>query len=158
MEAAPRVGELTTAEVGLGRLGAFGLRMRVWWAKDRLTRELASGAASVDSRELALRAGQLTAKRTREVAASSIDDLLAQLDRGRPLLTSQVPFDAVKVRAARDQLSRLAVQLREPRRLRPQGMALVVLLLTDVERPLFGIGSTGDLSGAIIHASERLEP
>jgi hypothetical protein len=149
---------LSPLDLELGRLRAFGLRMRVWWAKDRLTRQLASGAASVDSRALALRAGQLTALRTREVVAESIDDLLEQLDRPRPLLTSQVPLDVAKLRAVRDQLSRLAALLREPRPLRPQGMALVVLLLTDVERPLFGVGGAADLSAAIISASERLEP
>jgi hypothetical protein len=149
---------LTPLDLELGRLRAFGLRMRVWWAKDRLTRQLASGAASVDSRALALRAGQLTARRTREVVAASIDDLLEQTNRPRPLLSSQVPFDVAKVRAAHEQLGQLATQLREPRPLRPQGMALVVLLLTDAERPLFGIGSEDDLIGAIIQASERLEP
>jgi hypothetical protein len=145
-------------EIELGRLRAFGLRMRVWWAKDRLTRELASGAASVDSRQLALRAGQLTARRTREIVAASIDDVLEQLDRARPLLSSQVRMDVAKVRAVREQLGGLAALVREPRPLRPQGMAQVVLLLTDVERPLFGLGSADDLSAAIIHAGERLEP
>jgi hypothetical protein len=149
---------LTGVDVGLGRLATFGLRMRVWWAKDRLTRQLAAGAASVDSRALALRAGQLTARRTREVVAASIEELLEELDRPRPMLSSQVPLDVAKLRTASDQLSRLATLLREPRPLRPQGMALVMLLMTDVERPLFGIGSDEELAGAIIHASERLEP
>jgi hypothetical protein len=149
---------LGTLDIELGRLRAFGLRMHVWWAKDRLTRDLASGAASVDSRALALRAGQLTAKRTREVIAASIDDLLAQLDGPPPLLTSQVRVDVKKLRAVSFELMQLAALVREPRPLRPQGMALVVLLLTDVEQPLFGLGDTDDLSAAIIHASERLEP
>jgi HPt (histidine-containing phosphotransfer) domain-containing protein len=149
---------LSPLDIELGRLRAFELRMRVWWARDRLTCQLASGAASVDSRELAFRAGQLTARRTREVVAASIEDLLEQTSRPRPLLSSQVPLDLAKVRAAHDQLSRLAARLREPRPLRPQGMALVVLLMTDPERPLYGLGSADDLSGAIIHASERLEP
>jgi len=149
---------LSPLDIELGRLRAFGLRMRVWWAKDRLTRDLASGAASVDSRALALRAGQLTARRTREVVAASIDDLLGKLYRPRPLLTSQVPIDVDKVRAVREPLSQLAALLRAARPLRPEGMALVVLLLTDVERPLFGIGSAEELTGAIIYASERLEP
>ena len=147
-----------TVDIGLRRLSAFGLRMRVWWSKDRLTRELARGALSVDSRELALRAGQLTAMRTREVVAHSIDDLLDEANRPRPLFSSRVPVDYVKVRAVRGRLADLAERLRAPGPIRPQGMALMVLLLTDVEQPLFGTGCTDDLMGAIIHARERLDP
>ena len=36
-------------------------------------------------------------------------------------------------------------------------MAPVMLELTGVDRPLFGIGSADELTGAIIHASESLE-
>jgi hypothetical protein len=58
MEAAPRIAEYAGRQVELGRLRAFALRMRVWWAKDPLTRELARGAVSIGSRELALRAAR----------------------------------------------------------------------------------------------------
>jgi hypothetical protein len=143
--------------VGLSRLRAFGLRMRVWWAKDRLTRELASGVASIDSRELALRAGQLTAKSTREVVACSIEDLLQEAARPNPVLTAKVPIDSSKVTAVSEQLSDLADRLRTPDPVRPQGMALVLLLLTDTERPLFGTGTEDELSTAIVDAMKRLE-
>jgi hypothetical protein len=33
-----------------------------------------------------------------------------------------------------------------------------VLLLTDPEQPLFGIGSEDDLASAILYASQRLNP
>jgi hypothetical protein len=156
VEAVPRIGDLSATEVGLGRLRAFGLRTRVWWSKDRLTRELADGAASVASRELALRAGQLTAKRTREVVADSIEDLIEDALRRRPALSSAVPLDRRKLRAARPLLVDLADRLREGGPVRPQGMAQVVLLLTDPERPLFGTGSRDELADAIVEASERL--
>jgi hypothetical protein len=149
---------LPAADIELGRLRAFGVKMRVWWAKDRLTRELARGAASVDSRELALRAGQLTAVRTRDVVASSIDDLLEQANRPQPQISAQVPIDYGKVRAAGDELAELAERLRAPRPIRAEGVALALLLLTDVEQPLFGLGTAEDLASAIIHATQRLEP
>ena len=155
MEALPSI---PAADLGLRRLRAFGLRMRVWWSTDSLTRRLAAGAPSVDSRELALRAGQLTAKRTREVVAASIDDLLQQSNRPRPGHSSQVPVSYAMVRAVRDELAELAERVREPGPIRPQGMALTVLLLSDVEQPLFGVGTAEELAGAIIHASRRLNP
>lgn len=144
-------------DVGLSRLRAFGLRMRVWWAKDRLTRELASGVASIDSRELALRAGQLTAKSTREVVACSIEDLFQEAARPTPGFTAKVPIDRSKVTAGREQLSDLADRLRAPDPVRPHGMALVLLLLTDTEQPLFGTGTEDELSAAILEVRRRLE-
>jgi hypothetical protein len=156
MEAVPRIDALTGSEVGLGRLRAFGLRTRVWWSKDRLTRALADGSPSVASRELALRAGQLTAKRTREVVAASIEDLLEEVMRRRPVFSSAVPVNRRNVRAARALLVDLADRLRDGGPVRPQGMAQVVLLLTDPERPLFGLGTRDELADAIIQAGDRL--
>jgi hypothetical protein len=131
--------------------------MKVWWSRDRLTRELAQGAASVESRELALRAGQITAKQTREVVACSIDDLLERVEQPPPPLTAQIPLDRAKIRAVRRELAGLAARLRSSQRVHTRGMALVVLLLTDVERPLYGLGTAEELEHAIIEASERLD-
>lgn len=157
MEAVPGISDLASADVGVGRLGVFGLRMRVWWSKDRLTRALARGAASFDSRELALRAGQITAKRTREVAAGSIGDLLEQAARPKAVLTSEVPLDRMKIQAVSALLTELSDRLRSPQPVRPQGMALVLLLLTDPEQPLYGLADEAELSRTIIRASERLD-
>src|SRR5436190_1735011 len=49
-----------------------------------------------------------------------------------------------------------AQRLRSTRPVGPQGMALALLLLTDPERPLYGIATTGELSSAISEARERL--
>jgi hypothetical protein len=54
-------------------------------------------------------------------------------------------------------LAELTQRLRAPGLIRPQGMALVVLLLTDVEQPLFGVGTGDDLARAIVHAAWRLQ-
>jgi chaperonin cofactor prefoldin len=159
-ETAPttRITTLPGAEVGLGRLRALGLRMKVWWSKDELTRALAEGRASTDSRELALRAGQLTAKSTRKEVADSIEDVLNQASRKRMVLTAQVPIDRRKVRSVKAELAELVARLRSDEPVRPQGMARVLLLLTDVERPLFGDGTKVQLLHAIIDATDRLDP
>jgi hypothetical protein len=155
MGALPSFADDLGKEFGFGRLGVLGLRMRVRWASDRLTRDLAAGADSVASRELALRAGQLTAKGTREVVAHSIEDLVEQLDRPATL-SSQVPLDRVKLTAVRGPLLEFAQRLRSAQPVRPQGMALALLLLTDPERQLYGIGTKDELSSAISEARERL--
>jgi hypothetical protein len=159
MEAArqPGTGVYGGEQIGLPRLREFGLRMRVWWSKDGLTRRLADGADSTESRELALRAGQLTAKQTRELVADSLDDLVGMSKRSRALFTSQAPFDRSKVRGARTELVALARRLRSPEPVRPQGMALALLLVTDPELPLFGSATKNSLARAIIGTSERLD-
>ena len=152
-----RIGTVSAPPVGTGRLRELGLRMKVWWEKDRLTRALAEGHASTDSRELALRAGQLTAKSTRASLAESVDDVVRQARRGRPALTAQVPFDRRKVRGVIEDLDQLAGRLRSDEPVRPQGVARVVLLLTDPEKQLYGEATKIQLLHAIIDATERLD-
>jgi hypothetical protein len=137
---------------------ATPLRMKVWWDKDRLTRALAEGYASTDSPELALRAGQLTAKSTRTALAESVETLVRDATQcRRPALTSQVPLDLEKVRGVAEDLEELAARLRSDEPVRPQGVARVVLLLTDPEKPLYGLGTRVQLLHAIIDATERLD-
>jgi hypothetical protein len=152
------MGAVAAPEVGFGRLTALGLCMKVWWSKDALTRALAEGHDSTESRELALRAGQVTAKSTRAEVADSIEELLKQARRLRPVLSSQVPIDRPKVRAVKGELVELVSRLRSDEPVRAQGMARVMLLLTDVERPLYGIGTKVQLLHAIIDATDRLDP
>jgi hypothetical protein len=157
MEAVPGLGDFTSAVVGPSKLSALGLRMRVWWEKDRLTRYLAAGVPSVDSRELALRAGQLTAKSTREVVAASIEDVLERASHRKPLVTAQAPLPRKKVRTVAPELVELEERLLTRAPVRAQGMALALLLLTDPERPLWGTGSADDLEHAIIQVKEQLD-
>jgi hypothetical protein len=157
MEALPRISTYPREQVGLRRLDAFGLRMKVWWSKDGLTRELAAGADSLESRELALRAGQLTAKQTRALVACSLEDMVEQSTRSRSPFTAQVPVNRRKVRAARKELLGLIARLRSAELVTPRGMARVLLLLTDPELPLYGRASKEQLAHAIIDATECLD-
>jgi hypothetical protein len=147
----------TQPSVNAGRLRELGLRLKVWWSKDGLTRALADGHASTESRELALRAGQLTAKSTRVALAESVEEVVRQARRRRPALTSQVPIDRRKVRGVVRDLQRLDARLRSDEPVRPQGVARVILLLTDPEKPLYGDGTRVQLLHAIIDATERLD-
>ena len=59
--------------------------------------------------------------------------------RSRALFTAQVPFDRSKVRGTRTELLATSpARLRSASPVRPQGMALALLLVTDPELPLFG--------------------
>jgi hypothetical protein len=144
-------------EIELGRLGAVWLRLRVSLFRNRLTRRLADGADSVESRELALRARQLTAPRMRRSIASSFEDVVARARRTGPLLTSQVPIDRKKVQAASRELEELAGRLRSPEPVRAQGVALALLLLTDPARPLHSGAGADELTAAIIDLNERFD-
>jgi hypothetical protein len=144
-------------EIELGRLGATRLRLRVFLLEGRLTRRLAGGEDSVESRELALRARQLTAPRMRASIASSFEDVVARARRTPPLLTSQVPVHRKKVQAASRQIEELAARLRSPEPVRAQGVALALLLLTDPARPLHSGAGADELTAAIIHLNERLD-
>jgi hypothetical protein len=157
MGAFPGRPQYVRAGPAFGRIGAFGLRLKVWWSRRRLTRELAGGAAVVDSRQLALRAAQLTGRRTRETIACSIADLLDQAERGAPVLSSRVPVNRPRVRAVHDELLELVDRLRSGEGVRAQGVALALLLLTDPEGALHGDGTTeGALRQRLVEASRGL--
>jgi hypothetical protein len=89
--------------------------------------------------------------------AASIEDLLAEAQRLRAVFSAQVPINRRDVRAVRPLLDDVKRRLRGGGPVRPQGMALIVLLLTDPERPLFGLGGKEELADAIIEARDRLD-
>jgi hypothetical protein len=144
-------------DIELGRLAALWLRLRVVLSSGRLTRRLADGADAVESRELALRARQLTAPAFRAALASSLDNVLERAARPRPLVSSQVPLDRTKVRAAGEEIAGLSARLRSPEPVRAQGVAQALLLLTDPELPLHGDAGPDRLAHAIIELNERLD-
>jgi hypothetical protein len=156
-EALRTIGEVPSLDIGLGRLAAFTLRMRVWWSKDILTRRLAHGAASVESRQLALRAGQIAAKHTRSVVASSLEELVQQAGRNPPLFGSRVPLNRDKIVAVSDRLLELAERVRMPEPVSTEGMARLLILLTDPEQPLYGLDGPAELAHAIIDVRTRLD-
>jgi hypothetical protein len=157
MAGLPGFADALVREFELPRLDTLVLRLRVWCNSSRLTRELASGACVVDSRELALRAGQITDARTRSLLAASIEEILHQAAVGRPIFSAQVPVDKAKIVLARVPLLELADRLRSRESVTPCGMARVLLLLTDPARPLYGCSGAVDLAEAVIDARQMLD-
>jgi hypothetical protein len=153
----PRYADAIVEEFEVPRLGTLALRLRVWCTSSGLTRQLAAGASAVDSRELALRAGQITGRRMRELMAASIVDLVDEADGHRPIFCAQVRIDRPKVVLTRVLLIELVERLRSPEPVTPGGMALILLLLTDPARPLYGLGGARDLAEAIVEARQMLD-
>ena len=162
---------------------SFPLTGTVWIRRPTLDRMLAEGADPHDSRELARRAAQLTSARHRHSLAAAIERALEEAEHPRGALSPVVPVQRREVLAARVALLRLAKDLagddREfisgvrrvvstrhtngdslgdmpTERYRPRGVALVQLLLTDGESPLYAPHPAGELELAVRHANTAL--
>jgi hypothetical protein len=157
MGAMPGYADALVREFELPRLGTLGLRLRVWCTSSRLTRELAAGASPVGSRELALRARQVTDRRTRALLAASMEDLVHQAQGSRAPFSSQVQLDRAKVGLVWVPLLELAERLRAHEPVAACGMAQVLLLLTDPELSLYGDGGALELAAAIVEARQMLD-
>jgi hypothetical protein len=153
----PGYADALIREFELPRLGTLGLRLRVWCTSGALTTALAAGACPVASRELALRARQLTDRRHRALLAASIEDLVEQAHGARPIFGAQVRVDPAKIVLTQVPLLELSERLRLRERVAARGMAQVHLLLTDPQKPLYGRGGAVDLAAAIIEARQMLD-
>jgi hypothetical protein len=115
----------------------LGLRVRVLWGRDRLTRDLASGVDPESSPELQARASQLTARREVKAIACGLENVV-QASTEPPLRTSpRVPFDREAVREASFDLLDLAQTLRDHPAPHPCGVAMAERMLTNYGSPLF---------------------
>jgi hypothetical protein len=144
---------------------------------------LARGANPHNSPALARRAAQLTSARHRRSLAAAIERTLADAEHPRGPLSPAVPVERREVLAARASLVRLAKDLagddRESvsgvrrvistrhrngdslehmpsERYLPRGVALVQLLLTDGDSPLYAPHPAGELELAVRHANTAL--
>jgi hypothetical protein len=118
----------------------------------RLDDELAAGADPVATRELALRAGQLTSPRRRARFARSLRRAIAAAELSPsarlPGRGAAVPVNRAAVLEARPELEALADDLVEISHPNPRGVALAVQLLRDGAGPLYRPWSPADLREA----------
>jgi hypothetical protein len=130
------------------------LRFRVWRQRDRLTRELAEGAIPSSRPELRERALQLTTRPERERVAAALEGALA--DAGLPARArgAKAPVPQLGV-DARGEIALLAARVRGDGDVRAQGVALALLLVTDLASPLYS-GDAGALRRAIAAYGEAL--
>jgi hypothetical protein len=84
---------------------------------------------------LASRTAQLCSMRARRRIASGLERVTTRRDR--PVLSAAIPFDWKAVQLARPALEQLAVALRSRQSVRPRGVVLTRLLLTEPSSPLY---------------------
>jgi hypothetical protein len=124
----------------------------------RLDRALAGGTPPEASAALALRAQQLTEPESRGSIAHALRRIIREAQQGcRPALGRMMP-SGTRVRAARDELSRLADTLDEPGPVAAGGVAQALILLTDGTGPLYNPHSRVSLCAGAERAAKELRP
>lgn len=127
------------AERGAPSAPALRARALAQLRQTALDQRLADGESCASDRELTARAWQITRPAARKRLASALDAVRAEAKRSRPQRQrgAVVPICRAEVEVARDELERLAERLRDPRPVRPRGVALARLLLSDGNGPLY---------------------
>jgi hypothetical protein len=116
---------------------------------------IARGDAWEDDEQLASRAAELIELATRRRIADNLERAIA--DEGRPrYLSPAVPVHGSAVAVARPVLEQLIVALRCPGPVWPRGVAIVELLLTEAESPLYGAPEEETLVAEARHALDEL--
>jgi hypothetical protein len=129
-----------------------------WWHALELDRQLAAGADPRSSAVLAMRARRITAARSRRRISGGLAGALSRAQGGHPGFTAAVRSDAREVLTARTVLTALAARLRAPEPVAPQGVAMLLMLLTDGTSPLYRPGAPGALGSRLRAAAVALEP
>jgi hypothetical protein len=124
----------------------------------RLDRALADGTPPEASAVLALRAQALTEPDHRRTIAEALRRILRDAQAGcRPAL-GRVPPSHSRVRAAREELGRLADALDDPGPVTAGGVAQAWILLTDGTGPLYNPESRTPLRAGAARAVKELRP
>jgi hypothetical protein len=135
----------------------LGLRLRTRLGRDRLDRELASGADPASSRELTLRAAQLHSRAVRSGLANAIVEMLGRAHEpnlGR--FTAVGEQQNAEIREYADNLRALVARLRDDRPIDVQGAAMTARLVNDRSSPLYRAGDQG-LGSAVLSARLALD-
>ena len=115
----------------------LSIRMRARWGRDRLDRELASGADPASSPELTLRAAQLQSQPVRSRLANAIVEMLGRANEpnlGRFTVAGRRQH--AEIRDYAENLRALVARLRDDRPVDVQGAAMTARLVNDRSSPL----------------------
>ncbi len=124
----------------------------------RLDRELAGGADPGADPALELRARRLLTLASRWRLADGIETIVSRA-ADTPSFSSRVPLRRAAILGARPEIESLIAELSADHDCSVRGIALVRLLLTDGDSPLYRRGPDGELLAAIreAHGALRLE-
>ena len=129
-----------------------GWRRRTRWAllarrrADTLDRALAAGAGPYAGALIAVRAQQLTKARSRRRLAGGLERVRRDAVDELSGYTAVVAPDRHEVAAATPELTALQRRLRDGERVEAAGVAMLRLLLTDGESPLYDPVGAGSLA------------
>ena len=134
------------------------LRIRAWLRRRRLDSQLAAGASpsTPSTPIMRLRARRLIGRRMREVVAVSIEGAVSRAEHGNPSVSAAVPVNVTAVQEARPLLLTLALALRDPDPVSPQGVARAWRLITDGGSALYDPEHPGRLSEEVRAATAAL--
>jgi len=131
-------------------------RVRARLRRSALDRQLSAGAPAWASPELSWRAAELTARGERRALADQLDALVDEvIAPPRPRGAAAV-VDRDGVRACLRLFVELADSLRQAERIRPEGVALLRVLLRDGGSALYSPGASRALQTALIEAQDAL--
>jgi hypothetical protein len=133
------------------------LALIVRWRGAELDRGLAAGMSPWRSDELALRARRITRRRSRAQLASGLSRAVRAALQGTGFSAAVRPhagevFDAGAV------LSAVAQRLQAPEPVAARGVAMVQLLLTDTNSPLYCPTAEGALGRRLRAAAAAMDP
>lgn len=147
MELVKRTVEQLTPPRAATRMAKLRARLR----RGTLDRRLALGVPPSDNAELSARATVLLRRATRVRIAQGIESAVAvahDVPRPNPLHPG-APVAGQHVRDAIDELVALALRLRAPESVMPQGVALARTLLVDGTGPLYVLHGTSETLPAV---------
>ncbi|MGO9791093.1 MAG: hypothetical protein ACLP8S_16825 [Solirubrobacteraceae bacterium] len=136
---------------------ALGPRLLATVRQAELDRRIADGADTSDDRELAVRAWQIPRAHARPRLASALDTILLDAERSTPARRWSVRVCRQEVEVARGEIQRLAERLRDPRPVRPCGVALTRRVLSDGTGPLYATSANDELYRQLHRALSALD-
>lgn len=133
-------------------------RLAAHWRARRLDRYLADGVPPESSAALALRAHRLTEPDRRWSMAGAFRRVVRDAGEERRPRLSRVRPNVRAVRAAGEELRRLADMLDDPGPVAAQGVAQAWLLLTDGTGPMYNARGGASLCAGAVQAARDLRP
>jgi predicted RNA-binding Zn ribbon-like protein len=133
------------------------VRAHAYFRRNRLIRELATGADPEGTTERALCAARLVAPGHRRGLAASIRNVVDAAMEPRLALSSSAPLAREQIRVATPALLALASRLRAPEDVTPRGAALVEQLLRDGSSVLYASPEPGDVDTEVRAAKVALD-
>lgn len=122
-----------------------------------LDRRLADGADTAEHRQLTARAWQITRASACQRLAAALDAIVIDVERPGPARSARARICREEVEVARAEIGRLAERLRDPRPVRPRGVALARRLLTDGTGPLYVASANDELYRQLRRATVALD-